>query len=56
MQNLLLEHQGLADRICEELSKRQESLRNLGLLTNETDAGQNPMVWIRQRIKILFEI
>ena len=56
LQNLLVKHQGLADRICEELSKRQESLRSLGLLTNETDSGQNPMVWIRQRIKTLFEI
>ena len=56
LQNLLVKHQGLADRICEELSKRQESLRSLGLLNHETDSGQTPMVWIRQRIKTLFEI
>ena len=56
LQNLLVKHQGLADRICEELSTREESLRSLGLFTNETDSEQNPMVWIRQRIKTLFEI
>ena len=56
LQNLLVKHQGLADRICEELSKREESLRNLGLFTKDTDAEQNPMVWVRQRLKLLFEI
>ena len=56
LQNLLLKHQGLADRICEELSKREESLRSLGLFTNDIESGQNPIVWIRQRIKTLFEI
>ena len=56
LQNLLVKHQGLADRICEELSTREESLRSLGLFNNETDSEQNPMVWIRQRIKTLFEI
>ena len=56
LQNLLVKHQGLADRICEELSKRQESLRSLGLLNQETESGQNPMVWIRQRIKTLFQL
>ena len=56
LQNLLLKHQGLADRISEELSSRQESLRSLGLLNQQTESGQNPMIWIRQRIKTLFEI
>ncbi|ELS01921.1 small-conductance mechanosensitive channel [Xenococcus sp. PCC 7305] len=56
LQNLLVKHQGLADRICEELSQRQESLRSLGLLTNEIAAEPNPLIWIRQRIKTLFEL
>ena len=56
LQNLLVKHQGLADRICEELSTRQDSLRSLGLLNNDIESGQNPIVWIRQRIRTLFEI
>ena len=56
LQKVLVKHQGLADRICEELSKRQESLRSLGLLSNETDSGENPLVWIRQRIRTIFDI
>ena len=56
LQNLLVKHQGLADRICEELSKRQESLRSLGLLTNQTGSEENPLVWIRQRIRTIFNI
>ncbi|MGK7872692.1 MAG: mechanosensitive ion channel domain-containing protein [Xenococcaceae cyanobacterium] len=56
LQNLLVNHQGLADRIAEELSQRQESLRSLGLLVAETDSGQNPIVWIRKRINAIFGI
>ena len=56
LQNLLIQHRGLADRISEELSKRQESLRGLGLILDETDADQSPIVWVRKRLNAIFGI
>jgi len=56
LQNLLVTHRELADRISEELATRQESLRSLGLLTDGTQSTENPLQWIRDRIQLLFGI
>lgn len=60
MQKLLENHRGLADLIAEklaerqqELSQRQQLLKALGLL-DEVDLEQNPIIWIRKRLKVLF--
>ncbi len=61
-QSFLSSHPRLADQIAEtlvereqELIQRQQMLRNLGIIDHE-DMGQNPLIWIRKRIKTLFEI
>jgi CRP-like cAMP-binding protein len=52
----------LANRLAEELAKRQEivancqiKLKELGLI-EESDPDQNPVVWIRKRIQKLFNL
>jgi small-conductance mechanosensitive channel len=62
MQKLLANHRGLADLIAQklaerqqELTQRQQLLKDLDLL-NEVDIEQNPIVWIRKRLKMLFEL
>lgn len=61
-QQLLAQYPRLGDQIAEklverkqELIQRQQMLRELGLL-DETDLEKNPMVWIRNRMKTLFNI
>jgi hypothetical protein len=60
MQKLLASHRGLADVIAEklaerqqELTQRQQLLRDLNLL-DEVDLEQNPIIWIRKRLRVLF--
>lgn len=55
LQKLLIEQPSLADEIAQKLSERQQALRELGLLADET-FGETPFFWIRNRLKILFEI
>jgi small-conductance mechanosensitive channel len=61
-QRFLSSHPRLADQIAEklvereqELIQRQQMLRDLGIITNE-DMDKNPLIWIRKRMKTLFEI
>ncbi|MGD1700131.1 mechanosensitive ion channel domain-containing protein [Dapis sp. BLCC M229] len=56
LQNLLAKHQRLADKISEELSQRLETLKNLGLLHDQTSSQKTALVWIRNRIYTLFGI
>ncbi|WP_287527608.1 hypothetical protein [Okeania sp. SIO2C2] len=39
----------------EELSERQNELRRLGLVDAEED-DKNPVVWVRNRLKNLFNL
>lgn len=55
LQSLLQKQQGLADKISEELSKRQESLEKLGIKMDGSDK-EPPFVQIRKRIQSLFGI
>ncbi len=61
-QRFLSTHPRLADQIAEklvereqELIQRQQMLRDLGIISSE-DMHKNPLIWIRKRIKTLFEI
>lgn len=56
LHNLLAKHQRLADKISEELSRRLETLKNLGLLDSEENSQETAMIWIRNRIYTLFGI
>lgn len=56
LQQLLLKHHQLADKIAEKLSERQQSLRNLGLLPALHSLEDAPLVWIRQRLSTIFGI
>jgi potassium-dependent mechanosensitive channel len=55
LQSLLQKQQGLADRISEELAKRQESLEKLGI-TLDSGNKETPLVQIRKRIQSIFGI
>ncbi|NEP91039.1 MAG: mechanosensitive ion channel [Okeania sp. SIO2C2] len=56
LHNLLAKHQKLADKISEELSRRLETLKNLGLLDKQENSQETAMIWIRNRIYTLFGI
>ncbi|NET77606.1 mechanosensitive ion channel domain-containing protein [Okeania sp. SIO1F9] len=56
LHNLLAKHQRLADKISEELSRRLETLKNLGLLDKQENSQETAMIWIRNRIYTLFGI
>jgi small-conductance mechanosensitive channel len=56
LQNLLVNHPNLADQIAQKLSERQDSLRNLGLLTGENDLQETPLERIRKQINAIFGI
>jgi hypothetical protein len=56
LQGLLHNHQELADAISQELVKRQDMLRRLGVLLDEPMDEQNPIVWIRRRMRSIFGI
>jgi CRP-like cAMP-binding protein len=55
LQQLLVEHQELADEIAQKLSERQQVLRNLGLL-DEGASEETPFIRIRKQIQTLFGI
>ncbi len=56
LQSLLKNHQGLADKIAEELSDRQEALESLGITIGATPKEETPFHQIRKRIQSIFEI
>ncbi|MGB3238817.1 MAG: mechanosensitive ion channel domain-containing protein [Geitlerinemataceae cyanobacterium] len=55
LQKLLIEQPSLADEIAQKLSERQQALRELGLLADE-NSEETPFFWIRNRLRMLFEI
>jgi small-conductance mechanosensitive channel len=55
LQQLLVEHQELADEIAQKLAERQQVLRNLGLL-DEGASEETPFIRIRKQIQMLFGI
>jgi CRP-like cAMP-binding protein len=55
LQQLLIDHQELADEIAKKLSERQQALRNLGLL-DEGSSEETPFIKIRKQIQMLFGI
>ncbi|WP_287298089.1 cyclic nucleotide-binding domain-containing protein [Moorena sp. SIO2C4] len=56
LQSLLAKHEALADRISEELSKRQETLERLGITVSSTEQDETPFAAVRKRIKSIFGI
>ena len=56
LQNLLKNHQGLADKIAEELSRRQEALTSLGITIGNTTKEETSFHQIRKRIQSIFGI
>ncbi|MEH2361173.1 cyclic nucleotide-binding domain-containing protein [Nostoc sp.] len=56
LQSLLKKHQGLADTISEELSKRQETLESLGIKIDSSNKQETSFIQIRKRIQSLFGI
>ena len=55
LQKLLTEQPNLADQIAQKLSERQQALRDLGLLDDDS-LEQTPFIKIRKRIQVLFGI
>ena len=56
LQTLLTNHQGLADKIAEELSRRQEVLKSLGIPIGTTTKEETAFDHIRKRIQSIFGI
>ena len=56
LQTLLTNHQGLADKIAEELSRRQEVLKSLGITIGTTTKEETSFDHIRKRIQSIFGI
>jgi len=56
LQSLLTNHHELADKIAQELSQRQETLKSLGIELNPTTKEETPFEQIRKRIQALFGI
>jgi potassium-dependent mechanosensitive channel len=54
LQSLLTQHQGLADKIAQELSQRQEALKSVGIEVNVMTKGETPFEQIRKRIRSIF--
>ncbi|MEG3862488.1 cyclic nucleotide-binding domain-containing protein [Microcoleus sp. herbarium12] len=55
LQKLLIEQPNLADQIAQKLSERQQALRDLGLLDDDS-LDHTPFIKIRKRIQVLFGI
>ena len=55
LQKLLVEQPNLADQIAQKLSERQQALRDLGLLDDDS-LDHTPFIKIRKRIQVLFGI
>lgn len=56
LQSLLNKHHGLADKIAEELSQRQETLKSLGITIGATTKEETPFNQVRKRIQAIFGI
>jgi potassium-dependent mechanosensitive channel len=60
LQKLLQRHQALAEQIAQTLSQRQNILQELGILPTQTTPSStvidDPLIWVRQRLKTLFGI
>lgn len=56
LQSLLEKHRELADKIAEELSQRQETLKSLGLTISATTQEETPSNQIRKQIRAIFGI
>ena len=56
LQSLLTNHHELADKIAQELSQRQETLKSLGIELNTTTKEETPFEQVRKRIQALFGI
>lgn len=58
LQVLLQNYQDLADQIAEALAQRQQSLREMGILTQDSWIAEteSPLQWIRSRIQTLFNL
>jgi CRP-like cAMP-binding protein len=54
LERLLQQHQGLADQIARNLVERQQTLREMGILTEFSE--ETPFVRIRRRLQTLFGI
>ncbi len=54
LQRLLNAHQGLADQIARQLMERQQTLKDMGILSELSD--ETPIVRIRKRLQTLFGI
>ncbi len=54
LRRLLEEHQGLADQIAQKLMERQQTLREMGILTEFSE--ETPFIRIRKRLQTLFGI
>lgn len=54
LQKLLEDHSGLADQIASKLMERQQTLREMGLLSELSE--ETPLIRIRKRLQTLFGI
>jgi potassium-dependent mechanosensitive channel len=54
LQSLLTQHHDLADKIAQELSQRQETLKSLGIQVNVMTKGETAFEQIRKRIRAIF--
>ncbi len=54
LQKLLEDHRGLADQIANKLMERQQTLREMGILTEFSE--ETPLVRVRRRLQTLFGI
>lgn len=54
LQRLLEEHQGLADQIAQRLLERQQTLKEMGILSDYSE--ETPLIKIRRRLQNLFGI
>lgn len=56
LQSLLQSQKDLADKIAEELSKRQETLKSLGITVGDSGKNESAFTQIRKRMRSLFGI
>jgi hypothetical protein len=56
LQSLLQKHGDLADKIAQELSQRQETLKSLGITIDATTKEETPFNQIRKQIQAIFGI
>ncbi|MBV6624843.1 MAG: mechanosensitive ion channel [Rivularia sp. (in: Bacteria)] len=56
LQKLLSNYPQLAEQISLEISKRRESLENMGILPDKIDSEQTVLNWVRKRLNAIFEL